>query len=418
MTVEVTELPNGLRVATDHMPHVDTVSLGVWVGVGTRDEGADVNGIAHLLEHMAFKGTERRSAREIAEVIEDVGGHLNAYTSREQTAYYAKVLAEDAALAVDIVSDILQHSVFDEEELKRERAVVIQEIGQAVDTPDDIIFDHFQATAFPGQSLGRPVLGEVEIVERLSRGDLLDYMGGHYGAKSMVAVAAGNIEHARFVDQVGEVFANLKSAGNGIDHSSSYSGGLLADERDLEQVHVVVGFPGVAALDPDYYAHSLYSMVLGGGMSSRLFQEIREKRGLVYSIYSFASSYREGGLFGVYAGTGTEELPTLIPVLCDELLSVANGISQAELDRARAQLRAGTLMARESTSARVETLAQGLLIKGRPVPVAEILAELDAVTVEDIRRVAANTLRHKPTVVSVGPSGAYDSYQAVASHLS
>lgn len=417
MTVEVTELSNGLRVATDTMPGVETVSLGLWVGVGTRDEPAEINGIAHLLEHMAFKGTRKRSARDIAEVIEDVGGHLNAYTTREQTAYYAKILAEDAPLAVDVLSDILQNSVFDEEELKRERAVVIQEIGQAFDTPDDIIFDQFQAAAYPGQALGRPVLGEAEIVERLSRGDLTTYLGRHYGSRSMVAVASGRIEHRDFLDQIAQSFGDLTSGDAPIDRCSIYNGGQVSDDRDLEQVHIVVGFPGVASTDPDYYALSLYSTLLGGGMSSRLFQEIREKRGLVYSIYSFASSYRDGGLLGVYAGTGTTDLPTLVPVLCDQLLSVADSIDEAELRRARAQLRAGTLMAREGTSARVEMLAQQLLTHGRPIPVPELLAELDAVTPSDIRRIARRVVEHPPTVASVGPTGGYDTFEALTRRL-
>jgi len=417
MTTRVTELPNGLRVATDAMPHVETVSLGVWVGVGTRSEPPEINGVAHLLEHMAFKGTESRSARAIAEAIEDVGGHLNAYTTREHTAYYAKILTDDVPLAVDIVADILQRSVFDEDELKRERAVVLQEIGQAVDTPDDIVFDHFQATAFPDQPLGRPVLGEASIVERLSRSDLLEYQRGHYGAGNMIAVAAGNIDHDRFVAQVGEAFAGLAPApGNGLD-GAHYRGGDFHEQRDLEQVHLVLGFPGVSFYDRDYYAHTLYSMVLGGGMSSRLFQEVREKRGLVYSIYSFSSSYRDGGLLGIYAGTGQDELGKLVPVICEQLAELADTVSAEELDRARAQLRAGTLMARESTSSRAESLAQQMLVHGRPIPVAELLEKLEAVGLDDIKRLARATPRAEPTVVTLGPGGTLDPFEAIRSRL-
>jgi predicted Zn-dependent peptidase len=417
MTTRVTTLPNGLRVATDAMPHVDTVSLGLWVGVGTRSETPEINGVAHMLEHMAFKGTEGRSARAIAEAIEDVGGHLNAYTTREHTAYYAKVLTDDVPLAVDIVSDILQHSVYDEEELTRERTVVLQEIGQAVDTPDDIVFDHFQATAFPDQPLGRPVLGKAQIVERLSRSDLVDYQRGHYGAGNMIAVAAGNIEHDRFVDQIGTAFAGLPPApSNGLDHAA-YRGGGDHEERDLEQVHLVIGFPGVSFYDPDYYTHTLYSMVLGGGMSSRLFQEVREKRGLVYSIYSFSATYRDGGLLGIYAGTGQESLEQVVPVICEQLAEIAHTVSGAELDRARAQLRAGTLMARESTSSRAESLAQQMLVHGRPIPVAELLQKLEAVDLEDIKRVARATPQAQPTVVTLGPGGTLDAFEAIRSRL-
>ena len=417
MTTRVSTLPNGLRVATDAMPQVDTVSLGVWVAVGTRHEPPEINGVSHMLEHMAFKGTENRSARAIAEAIEDVGGHLNAYTTREHTAYYAKVLTGDLPLAVDIVSDILQRSVFDEDELARERAVVLQEIGQAVDTPDDIVFDHFQATAFPDQPLGRPVLGKAAIVEQLTRADLLAYQRGHYGAENMIAVAAGNVDHDRFVAQIGAAFAGqLPAPGNGLD-GARYRGGDYHEERDLEQVHLVLGFPGVSFYDRDYYAHTLYSMVLGGGMSSRLFQEVREKRGLVYSIYSFSATYRDGGLLGIYAGTGQDELDKVVPVICEQLGVLADTVTIEELDRARAQLRAGTLMARESTSSRAEALAQQMLVHGRPIPVAELLQKLDAVGLADIRRLARATPQSPPTVVTLGPGGTLDPFAAIRERL-
>ena len=417
MSVQVTELKNGLKVASDVMPGVETVSLGVWVNVGTRDEQAEVNGIAHLLEHMAFKGTKRRTARQIAETIEDVGGHLNAYTTREQTAYYAKVLAEDAPLAVDIVTDILQNATFEEEELKRERAVVLQEIGQAIDTPDDIIFDHFQATAYPDQPLGRPVLGRADIVEQLTRNDLLAYSSNHYGSRNMVAVAAGRIDHERFVRDVEAAFATLGPTGRSTDGPSRYRGGDFVEARDLEQVHVVLGFPSVDQRHPAYYAHSVYATLLGGGMSSRLFQEVREKRGLVYSIYSYASPYRDGGLFSIYAGTGTDELDELLPVVAAELKAAADKIGEDELLRAKAQMRAGTLMARESSASRAESLAQQLLVYGRPLPVPEILEKLEAVTVEDVRAVAGDLLRHAPTVATLGPAGTRDVFELFRRNL-
>ncbi len=425
MSVSVTRLPSGLTIVTDSMPQVETVSLGAWVGVGTRDEQPEINGIAHLLEHMAFKGTTRRSARDIAEAIEDVGGHLNAYTSREQTAYYAKILAEDTPLAVDIISDILANSVFDEDELRRERAVVLQEIGQANDTPDDIIFDHFQATAFADQQLGRPVLGTAEIVSRLSREDLFGYLARHYRAPSMVAAAAGKVDHTQFVDLVGDRFGAVAGTGKpaapvGTQEPARYTGGAYRESRDLEQVHLVVGFPGVAAADPAYYALSVYSTILGGGMSSRLFQEIREKRGLVYSVYSFASSFRDTGLLGIYAGTGEEEMAELVPVLADELRKLPDTVSEDEMRRAKAQLRATTLMARESTAARAESAAQSLFVHGRVVPVEETLAKLEAVTLEDIRATAATLLGTTPTVAMLGPdqpAGAADPMDVLSRRL-
>jgi len=308
MSVRVTTLENGMRVLTDQMDSVETVSLGVWVDVGTRHEPASVNGVAHLLEHMAFKGTDRRSALDIAAEIEAVGGHLNAYTSREHTAYYAKVLKENVALAVDILADILQSSVFDPKELERERTVILQEIGQAFDTPDDIIFDLFQERAFPDQAMGRPVLGRAEIIRRIDRDTVAGYMRRHYAAPGMLLAAAGNIDHEALVALARRQFTKLAAERVARSDPARYVGGELREERELEQVHVVLGFPGFRFADEDYYAASVVSAALGGGMSSRLFQEIREKRGLVYAIYSFTHAYSDGGVFGVYAGTGEEEV--------------------------------------------------------------------------------------------------------------
>ncbi len=417
MTVEVTRLPSGLTVATDSMPGVATASLGAWVGAGTRHETAEINGIAHLLEHMAFKGTERRSAEDIAVEIEAVGGHLNAYTSRENTAFYAKVLAEDAPLALDIIADILQHPTFREDELERERAVVLQEIGQAYDTPDDIVFDHFQETAYPGQALGRPVLGESRTVGALDRTALWDYMHSHYGPQQMVVAAAGNVTHDRFVEVVAGAFTHEDFASNGATDPASYRGGDRREERDLEQVHLLLGFEGVGYLDDDYYALNLLSMLFGGGMSSRLFQEVREKRGLVYSIYSFHSAFIDGGLFGLYAGTGAREVGELVPLVCDEVMKLGQGVTAEEVERARAQVRASLLMSRESTSSRAEQLAQQLLIYGRAVPLEEILGKIAAVTPADVERVARRLLSSAPTVTAIGPLARLESAERIAARL-
>jgi len=417
MSIEITRLPSGLTVATDAMPGTATVSLGAWIGAGTRHEAAELNGIAHLLEHMAFKGTERRSAQDIAEEIEAVGGHLNAYTSRENTAFYAKVLSEDAPLALDIVSDILQHPTFLADELERERAVVLQEIGQAFDTPDDIVFDYFQETAYPAQALGRPVLGESHTVSGLDRVALWDYLRGHYGPQQMVVAAAGQIEHARFVDMAAAAFAHEDFASNGVTDPAAYRGGDRREQRDLEQVHLLLGFDGVGYLDDDYYALSALSTLFGGGMSSRLFQEVREKRGLVYSVYSFHSAFLDGGLFGVYAGTGSGEVRELVPVVCDELAKLTLGVSEEELDRARAQLRASLLMSRESSSSRAEQIAQQLLIYGRAVPIDEVLAKIAAVTVADIERVAGRLMASAPTVTAIGPLAHLESAEKIAARL-
>ena len=279
MTTQLSTLANGLRVATDRIDTVDTVSLGIWVDVGTRHEQADINGVAHFLEHRAFKGTTRRSALTIAEEIEAVGGHLNAYTSRESTAYYAKVLKEDVQLALDILSDILQNSTFQPEEIERERAVILQEIGQANDTPDDIVFDHFQECAYPDQAMGRPVLGSPEIIRKIERETVIGYLRKHYGAQRMVLAAAGHVDHERLAELADNLLGGLPAERPATTEPAYYAGGDRREQRDLEQLHLVLGFPGVVLGDPDYYAASVLSTALGGGMSSRLFQEIREKRG-------------------------------------------------------------------------------------------------------------------------------------------
>ncbi len=416
-SIRVTTLPNGLRVATDTMPDVQSVSLGCWVGVGTRNEAASVNGVAHLVEHMLFKGTRRRSAFRISEEIENVGGQLNAYTTREQTAYYAKVLHEDAPLALDLIADMLQHSMLDAEELVRERTVVLQEIGQSADTPDDIIFDHFQSTAYPGQAIGRPVLGSAEIVGALPRDALVDYIAGHYGAPGMVLSAAGRIEHDRLVDLALKAFGDLPSGAPPKPEPASYTGGDFREGRDLEQMHLVLGFDGVGVHDPDFYAHSVLSTLLGGGMSSRLFQEVREKRGLVYSIYTFTGGYHDGGLFGVYAGTGEDEVAELIPVVCDEIAKVGADVTEDEVARARAQLKAGTLMALESTMSRCEQLGQQVLIYDRPIPVEEIVAKIDGVDRESVIKTAARLRTSRPTVAALGPIDKLESYDRIAERL-
>ena len=416
-SIRVTTLPNGLRVATDTMPDVQSVSLGCWVGVGTRNEAASVNGVAHLVEHMLFKGTRRRSAFRISEEIENVGGQLNAYTTREQTAYYAKVLHEDAPLALDILSDMIQHSTLDAEELVRERTVVLQEIGQSADTPDDIIFDHFQSTAYPGQAIGRPVLGSAEIVGALPREALVDYIAGHYGAPGMVLSAAGRIEHDRMVDLAFKAFGDLPSGAPPKPESASYAGGDFREDRDLEQMHLVLGFDGVGVHDPDFYAHSVLSTLLGGGMSSRLFQEVREKRGLVYSIYTFTGGYHDGGLFGVYAGTGEDEVAELVPVVCDEIAKVGADVTEDEVARARAQLKAGTLMALESTMSRCEQLGQQMLIYDRPVPVEEIVAKIDGVDRDSVVKAASRLRASRPTVAALGPIAKLESYDRIAERL-
>lgn len=403
MTVRVDTLANGLRVATDRMDGVESATVGVWVGAGTRYEDAQTNGVAHLLEHMAFKGTESRSPQAIAEEIEAVGGSLNAYTSREQTAYHARVLGTDVGLAVDLLADILQRSTFDGDELARERTVVFQEIGQAEDTPDDVIFDRYQTVCYPDQPMGWPILGTLESVDNLSREAIRGYLKRNYLAGHMILAAAGDVDHEHILELAEKAFDALASKAPPTPKPAKYGGGDFREARPLEQLHLVLGFEGLSYRDPDFYALSVYSTLLGGGMSSRLFQEVREKRGLVYSIHSFSASYTDGGLFGIYAGTGEKEAAELLPVIADTIQATAANVEAEEVARAKAQLKAGILMARESSSARAEQLAGQLLIYDRPLSPEEIVAKIEAVDGAAIARVVTRLCKSAPTLAALGP---------------
>ena len=404
MSLSVSALPSGLRLATDAMPGLETASVGVWVDSGARSEPLHLNGVSHLLEHMAFKGTRRRTARRIAEEIEGAGGHINAYTSREHTAYFARVLKDDVATAIDVLADILQNSVLDEDELARERQVVVQEIGEARDTPDDWVFDRLQEVAFPDQPLGRPVLGTSERVSGFRRGHLAAHMAAHYTAPGMVVSAAGAVDHDSLRTQVEAAFGALPSEPGPQREPARFGGGESVEARNTEQVHVALAFPAVSHTDPDTHAVQVLSTVLGGGMSSRLFQEAREKRGLAYSIFSFAQSYDDSGLFGIYAAAAPADVPEVLDIICGELLAVAEGLAEDEVARARAQHKAGLLMALESSSARCEQLARQLQVFGRPVPPTETGARIDAVDTAAVARVARRIASAAtPALALVGP---------------
>ena len=403
--IRVTTLPSGLTIVTETMPRVETVSFGAYVAAGTRHEDATVNGASHFLEHMAFKGTARRDAAAIAREIENVGGQINAYTARENTAYYCKVLKEDTGLAADIIGDILTASAFAPEELERERGVILQEIGQANDTPDDIVFDHFQETAYADQAMGRPTLGTEAIIEGMQGSALTGFMRSHYGPRNMVVAAAGALEHEAVVEMARRHFAGLPGNANPAPEAARYTGGEYREEQDLEQVHVVLGFEGLTYDDPQSHASMLLSTLLGGGMSSRLFQEIREKRGLVYSIYSYTQPFADSGLFAIYAGTGEKEAAELVPVTLEELVRVQRDVTEEELARAKAQLRASLLMSLESTGSRCESLARQWQVHGRIIPTEETKAKIAAVTVSDIEDVARKIFRGRPTLAALGPAG-------------
>ena len=404
MTIRLTTLPNGLRIATERMPGLASASIGIWLTAGGRHERLEQNGIAHFLEHMAFKGTERRSALQIAEEIEDVGGYINAYTSREMTAYYARVLEADVPLALDVISDIVLNPVFDEKEIETERHVILQEIGQALDTPDDIIFDWLQEAAFPDQALGRTILGPAERVSSFGRGDLTGFVGEHYGPDQMILSAAGAVDHDAIVKAAEAIFGALKPVGARPLQRAAWAGGERREVKDLEQVHFAMGFEAPAVTADDFFTAQVYATAIGGGMSSRLFQKIREERGLCYSIYAQAGAYEDTGMITIYAGTSAEEIGDLCALTMDELKRAADDMSESELARARAQMKAGLLMGLESPSARAERMARHLAIWGRVQDVAETAAEIDAVTRAGIRDFAGGLAGRAQTALALyGP---------------
>jgi predicted Zn-dependent peptidase len=418
MSVEVTTLKSGINVVTDTMPHLETASLGVWVASGSRDERPNEHGISHLLEHMAFKGTRRRSARQIAEEIEAVGGDLNAATSAETTAYYARVLKADVPLALDVLADILSDPTFDRDELTREQSVIVQEIGAVADTPDDLIFEHLNAIAFPDQPLGRSILGTAKTVRSFQDGTLRDYLGRHYRAPDIVVAAAGAVDHAAVVADVEKRFASFSGPASPIAEPAKFGGGSRVEKRELEQVHIAMALPGVAVTDDSLYSLQVFTNILGGGMSSRLFQEARERRGLCYSIYSFHIPYSDTGMFGLYAGTDAADTAELMRVIVGEIAGTADSISEPEIARSKAQMKAGLLMALESSGARIEQLARQMITRGRTIPVDELVEKVDAVTVDSARTAGrALIARGRMATAVLGLGSGLESAAAIAETL-
>jgi predicted Zn-dependent peptidase len=418
MTVEVTRLPSGLSVVTDRMPHLESASLGVWVGAGSRDEKADEHGISHLLEHMAFKGTKKRTARQIAETIEAVGGDLNAATSVESTGYFARVLKADVNLALDVLADILSEPTFDPEELRREQNVITQEIGATEDAPDDLVFDRLQETAFPDQPIGRSILGTPDTVRSFSAKSLRTYLGRNYRAPNMLVAAAGAVDHAQIVAEAEKRFSSFVGPDSPKPEPAKFGGGTRVETRDLEQVHIALALQGVPVRDPSLYSLQVFTSVLGGGMSSRLFQEVREIRGLCYTIQAFHMPYSDTGMFGLYAGTDEADAPELMRVVIDQIESATETLNEAEIARAKAQMKAGLLMALESSEARLGQIARQMLAFGRPIPLDEIVAKVEAVTVESARAAGrALIARGRPAIAALGPGNGLESTAAIAESL-
>jgi predicted Zn-dependent peptidase len=404
VSVEVSKLANGLVVVSHAMPEVETVSLGLWVGAGSRSESAGEHGVAHFLEHMAFKGTATRSAKDIAEEIEAVGGDLNAATGVDSTAYYARVLRKDLALALDILSDIVLTPRFDRAELTRERDVILQEIAAAMDSPDDIAFDLVQDAAFPDQPVGRPILGTPESVTRFKRNHLGTYLSAHYHGPNMVLAAAGAVSHAALLAEAERRLAAFDADAAPAPEGARYAGGMRRSDKQFEQTHLVLAFEGPAYRDADYFAAQICAGALGGGMSSRLFQEVRERRGLCYAIYAFASGLTDSGMFTVHAAGGPERAHELIAVIRDELVKAADkGFRAEELGRVKAQIKMSLLAGLESSSARAEQLARQILIHGRPLTTEELIAKVESVQAGDLQTLLERMLAAPVSLATVGP---------------
>ncbi|MCK1740960.1 insulinase family protein [Bradyrhizobium sp. 139] len=419
MSVEISKLASGLTVVTDKMPHLETASLGVWAGVGGRDEKPNEHGISHLLEHMAFKGTTKRSSREIVEEIEAVGGDLNAGTSTETTSYYARVLKADVPLALDVLADILANPAFEPDELEREKNVIVQEIGAAQDTPDDVVFEHLNELCYPGQPMGRSLLGTAKTLRSFNRDSLRGYLSTHYRGPDMVVAAAGAVDHEQVVAEVEKRFASFEATPGPKPQSAQFGkGGVKVVHRELEQAHLTLALEGVPQTDLSLFSLQVFTNILGGGMSSRLFQEVREKRGLCYSIYSFHAPYTDTGFFGLYTGTDPADAPEMMEVVVDIMNDSVETLTEAEIARAKAQMKAGLLMALESCSSRAEQLARHVLAYGRPQTVEELVARIDAVSVESTRDAARALLsRSRPAVVALGSGRGLDTAVSFAEGL-
>jgi predicted Zn-dependent peptidase len=415
--IDITWLGNGLTVATERMPEIATATLGVWVGVGSRHEQPHEHGLSHLIEHMAFKGTARRTARQIAEDIENVGGDINAATSVEYTSYSARVLGEDADVALDVIGDLLTNSVFDEAELAREKGVVLQEYAAVEDTPDDLIFDAFMETAFAGQAIGRPILGTPDTIKSIDPGMIRGFLAREYAPNRIVIAAAGDVDHAQVVAGAERFFGHLKPVEQSAASAGRYTGGERRIPRKLEQANLVLGLPGLSFRDPGYYATHLFAHMLGGGLTSRLWHEVRETRGLAYSIEAFHWPFSDCGLFGIGAGTSGSDVAELMDVTLACTRRATADLDETELARSKAQVKVALLTALETPGGRIERMARQLLSWGRVIPSNEVIAKVDAVTADDIREVGRRLLAGAPTLAAIGPIKGLPSLAAIADGL-
>ncbi|GAC1404550.1 MAG: pitrilysin family protein [Candidatus Velthaea sp.] len=387
--IRTSRLPNGVRVLTESMPHVRSATIGIWADVGSAAEPAERRGVSHLVEHMLFKGTERRTARRIAEEMDGIGGNLNAFTDKESTCYYAHVMDRHMPIAIDVLGDMFLHSTFDQDELRKEQQVVLEEIKMYDDSPDEMIHDLFTRTMWRGSQLGEPTIGYAETVTAVDRGILRSWLTARYAPQTVIVTAAGNLDHDEIVAMVERAFAGFTgSAVRPAADRPRLTPDFALVHKETEQAYVMLGMRGLSLRDEDRYALSILDTVLGGGMSSRLFQEVREKRGLAYSVYSFQQSYRDAGLFGVYAGTSPDRVQECVDVIVEQLDAALEGVSDDEIALAREHLKGNLTLALESTSSRMMRLGRNELVYERQIGTDELEARINAVTRADVERVA------------------------------
>jgi predicted Zn-dependent peptidase len=419
MSVEVTRLDNGLTIVTHAMPHLETVAIGIWVKAGARDELPEENGIAHFLEHMAFKGTKRRNAQAIAEEIENVGGEINAATGMETTTYYARVLKDDWKLALDILADIFTESTLDAGEMERERDVILQEIAASHDQPDDLVFDLAQAASYGEHPLGRSILGPARLIETMSREQMLAWRDRNYWASRIVVCAAGNIDHDKLAKESERLLGSIERGQGPQRQSPVFASSSQTEAKPLDQTHIVLGFPAPNYRDPRIYQLQVLSSVLGGGMSSRLFQEVREKRGLCYSVFSYGTSYEDVGQLGVYAATSPEHTPELIDVTANVMLSMGKEVSPKEVDRAKAQLKSSLVMNLESASARADQIARQYLAFGEVPEVTTLVKRIEGVNAGGVRSLAEEIFSARgPSFSAVGQLTGLANFADIAARFS
>lgn len=404
--INKTTLPNGVRIVTEEIPHVRSVSMGIWVGAGSRDEDDGNNGIAHFIEHMMFKGTEKRTAKEIAETLDAVGGQLNAFTSKEYTCYYAKVLDEHLDIAADLLTDMFFNSLFREDDIEKEKNVIIEEIKMYEDAPDELVHDIFASTLWSGHALGRPVIGTEQIIKALGRKDLLSFKNRLYSPEFIVVAVTGNVKHQNIVDRLAPLFENMVSALKPRLYTApSPHKDINLRKKDTEQVHLCIGTPGLPMDHPDTYVLHILNSVLGGGISSRLFQEIREERGLAYSVFTYQSSYRDAGLFTVYAGLSQNNLGEVVSIIEREAKDFrVNGITAAELSRAKEQLKGSMYLGLENVSNRMSRIGKSEICLNRVVTVDEAVEKINGVTLEAVKGLAETIFRTDNIAISsIGP---------------